>query len=152
MHITMEWLVGKVKDGTDGWKNVKVCSHVKQCALCKIVYSMEEHVFIVKIFHQTSSFVMVPRQFWRIFNRWQAAAKSAITCVVQKSELTGNVCNNKKGVVGRHRSACTQDNVAHVHELLLQSPRKSVTQCSQSLCIKRTSTHTIRGWDLSLYP
>jgi hypothetical protein len=75
----------------------------------------------------------------------QAQAGSAIICVIQKFELTGSVCD-KKGVVGRHRTACTQDIFAHiyaVYALLLWSPRKSVTQCSQSPCIKRMSTDFI---------
>jgi hypothetical protein len=43
----------------------------------------------------------------------------------------------KKGVVGRFKSACVQDNIARVCKMILQSPRKSVTQCSQSLGITK---------------
>jgi hypothetical protein len=48
----------------------------------------------------------------------QAPESYAIICMVQKFELTGSICNNKKGVVGRYRSAHVQDNVAHTHEML----------------------------------
>jgi hypothetical protein len=108
-------------------------------------------VFIVKTFYQTSNFVTVQRQFQRKSNMQQAPARSAVSHLVQKIELTGSVCDNKKGVVGRHRPACMQDSVSRVHEALLQSPRKSVTRCCQSLVIKRT-THTIMRGDLTLYP
>jgi hypothetical protein len=53
----------------------------------------------------------------------QAVARSAISHLVQKFELTGSVCD-KKDTVGKHRSAGTEDNVAHVHEVLLWSTRK----------------------------
>jgi orotate phosphoribosyltransferase-like protein len=86
-----------------------------------------------------SSFVRVQRE--RKFNRQQVPASSTVRWLVQKFELTGSVCNNKKVLVERHRSACMQDNIAHVCEVLLQSLRKSVTQYSQLLGIKR-STHT----------
>jgi len=80
-----------------------------------MVYSVEECVFIVKTFYKTS-FVTVQRQFQRKFNRQQAPVRSAISCLVQKFELTGSVCNNEKGAVGRHRSSHTQDSVAYVHK------------------------------------
>jgi len=71
--------------------------------------------------------------------------------LVQTYELSGSVCNDKEDVVGRHISAFIQDSVACACEVLLWSPRKSVTQCSQSLGIKPTSTQTIKqqtGFDV----
>jgi hypothetical protein len=123
----------------------------KQSALCNMAYGVEECMFIIKTFYQTCSFVTVQRQFQRKFNTRQAPARLAISRLVQKFESTGSVCDNKKGVVGRHRSARMQGNVARTHEALLRSPRKSVTRCSQSLGMK-TSTHTIMRRDLTLYP
>jgi len=52
--------------------------------LCEMAHGVEEHVFIVKIFYQTISFVTVQRQFWRKFSRWQAPAVFAIIDLVQK--------------------------------------------------------------------
>jgi len=69
--------------------------------------------------------VTVQRQFWRIFNRQQAPARSIFIHLVQKFQLTDRVCDNKKGVVGK------QDFIAHVCNMLLWSPRKFLTQCSQ---------------------
>jgi hypothetical protein len=100
-----------------------------------MAYSVEERVFIVKTFYQTSSFVTVQRQFPRKLNMRQAPARSAISRLVQKFELTAIVCDKKKDVVRRHRSATTQDSVARVREALLRSPRKSVTRCFQLLGI-----------------
>jgi hypothetical protein len=71
----------------------------------------------------------------------QAPARSVIRCLVQKFELTGSVCDNKKSVVVRHMPKRTQDTVAHVCEALFLNPRKSVTRCSQSLGNERKSTH-----------
>jgi len=53
-------------------------------------------MFIVII----SSFVTVPRQFRMKFNRQQVPARSAISYLVQKYELSGSVCGNNKGMVG----------------------------------------------------
>jgi hypothetical protein len=71
-------------------------------------------VFVVKTLYQTISFVTVQRQFQRKFNRQQVLARCAISHLVQKYGLPGSVCNKKKGVVGRHRSACVQDSVSCV--------------------------------------
>jgi len=71
---------------------------------------------------------------------------------MHRFKSTGSVCDNKKGMVGRHRSARTQDSVAPVREVLPRSPRRTVPRYSQSLGMKRTSTHSIRWWDLTLYP
>jgi hypothetical protein len=90
-------------------------------------------------------------QFLRKFTRHQAPTRSVSNHLIQKFELTAGVCDNKKGVVGRHRSACV-DRVACVCKALLQSLSNSVTLCSQSLSIKRTSTHSIMKQDLTLYP
>jgi hypothetical protein len=48
--------MGKVKGGITGCGNVRSSQLRKQHALWKMAYSMEEHVFIVKTFYQTSSF------------------------------------------------------------------------------------------------
>jgi hypothetical protein len=79
---------------------------------------MEECIFIFKTFYQTSSYVTVQRQFQRKFIRLQAPAGSAIVHLVQKVELTGSGCDNK-GMVGKHRSVHTRDNVACVLKALL---------------------------------
>jgi hypothetical protein len=100
MRTAIEWLVGKVKGSTTGCRTVRSLQLSKQHTLCKMAYSVEELVFIVKTFYQTSSFVTVQRQFQRKFNMQQAPVSSA-SCLVQKFELTGCVCNNSKGVVGR---------------------------------------------------
>jgi len=71
--------------------------------------------------------------------------------MVQRFELTGSLCDNKTGVVRRHRSACMQDSDARVREALLWRPRKSVTRCSKALGVE-TSTHTIMLRDSTLYP
>jgi len=63
-------------------------------------------VFIVKTFYQTSSFVTVQRVSDEI---WQDKHQPDL-----QSELSGSVCNIKKGVVGRYRSACMHDSVAHL--------------------------------------
>jgi hypothetical protein len=80
----------------------------------------------------------------------QAPARYAVRCLVQKFELTGSVCDNKNGVVGRHGSAYMQDIVAHVCKVLLESEktcdmRFPVTQ------YQRTSTPTTMQQDLTLY-
>jgi len=38
--------MGKTKGGTTGCGNNRRLQLSKQCTLCKIVYSMEEHVFV----------------------------------------------------------------------------------------------------------
>jgi hypothetical protein len=53
--------VGKAKDYTTGYTNVRSLELSKQCALHKMAYSMKELVFIVKTFYHTSSFVMVQK-------------------------------------------------------------------------------------------
>jgi hypothetical protein len=52
----------------------------------------------------------VLKYFQRKFNSQEAPARSASSCLVQKYELTGSVCDNKTGVMGRHRSANMQGN------------------------------------------
>jgi hypothetical protein len=84
----------------DAGISVRSLSLSEQNTLCKIVYSLEKHVF-VRTLHQISCTVTVKRKFWRKFNRQMAPATSAISHLVQKFELNGNVCGNKKGVVGR---------------------------------------------------
>jgi hypothetical protein len=120
--------------------------------VCKMVQSMKEYMFIVEPFYQTSSFVWVQRPLWRKFNRWQAPPRYAIIYLVQKTELIGSVCKNKKGVVGMYRSSHTWENAACVHETLFYSLRISVTWCSQSCSIKQASTDTIMWENLTLYP
>jgi len=56
MPTTVEWLVEKGKGGTIGFRNAQSLQLSKQHALCKMVYSVEEHMFIVKTFYQSSSF------------------------------------------------------------------------------------------------
>jgi hypothetical protein len=106
----------------------------KQHALCKMAYSMEACVLIVKTIYQTSSFVTVSEEIQ------QAPARSSISNLVQKFKLTGKVCDNKKGVVGRHISACMQANIVYMKCCF--GVLKSVILCCQLLGIKRTSTHT----------
>jgi hypothetical protein len=124
MCATMEWLERKERGSTTGCRNVRSLQPSKQHALCKIVNSIEEHVF-VKSFYQTCSFVTVQRQLWRKFNRWQSPVRFGISHLAQKFD--GSVCDDKKGVVGRYRSTCIKDTVVCVHKVLLWSPRKSVT-------------------------
>jgi hypothetical protein len=56
-------------------------------------------------------------------------------------ELIGSVCNNKKGVVIRHRSAHTQDNIVHIHETLLFSLTRFVTVFPVAWYQKNINTH-----------
>jgi hypothetical protein len=76
----------------------------------------------------------------------QAPARSAISRLVQKFELTGSVCGNKKSVIGRHRSSRTRYNVAREREALLRCPRKCVTRCIQLLGIN--TRHHATGFDV----
>jgi len=41
-HATMEWLVGKVKNGTTGYRDFRNLQLSKQSALCKMTYNMEQ--------------------------------------------------------------------------------------------------------------
>jgi len=66
-----------VKGGTTGCGIVRSLRLSKQCT-----YSVQESMFIVKTFYKTSNFVAVQREFQRKFNRWQAPARSAISCLV----------------------------------------------------------------------
>lgn len=91
--------------------------------------------------HFTCSFVTVQRQFQTKLSMQQAPARSAISRLARKFELTGSVCDSKKDVVGRHGSTCTQGSAACVRETLFQNLRKSVTECSESFGIERTSTY-----------
>jgi hypothetical protein len=52
-------------------------------------------------------------------NRRQAPARSAVSRLVAKRELTRSVCDNEKGMPRRHTSARTQDNAACAREELL---------------------------------
>jgi hypothetical protein len=113
-----------------------------------MAYSTEEHVFTVKEFYQASSVMTVQTQFHRKFKKQYAPIRPTISHLVQKFELTGSVCDNKKGVVRMYRSAYTQDNDAHIHEVLLWSPRISVTECSQLLGINKY--HHVIGYNISL--
>jgi len=78
----MEWLVGKVECGATGCGYIMSFLLSKQHTLCRMTYCIEGHVFIVKTFYHTSSFVTVQRQFQRNFNRWQAPARSAASHLV----------------------------------------------------------------------
>jgi hypothetical protein len=49
-------------------------SEVWSCALCKMAYGREEHVFIVKTFYQTNSLVTLKKQFLRKLNRQQVVS------------------------------------------------------------------------------
>jgi hypothetical protein len=89
------------------------------------------------------------RQFQRKFNMWQGPARSAISHLIQKFELTRSVRNNRKGVTRRHKPARMQDNIACVHEALLQSPRKCGTMFPVTHSQYQTNINT---WDLMLYP
>jgi hypothetical protein len=85
--------------------------------------------------------VTLQRQFQGKFNTQQAPARSAISHLVQKFESTGSVCDKKKGVVGRHRSAHMWDSVDRVHEALLWSLRKSDTMFPVTWYQKNINTH-----------
>jgi len=50
MLSTMERLMEKIQGGTSGCRNVRSLKLSEQHSLCKMVYSMEDCVFIVKIF------------------------------------------------------------------------------------------------------
>jgi len=52
----MKLLVGRVKGGTTGCRNVRSLQESKQRPLCKMAYSVEEHVFTVKTLHETNRF------------------------------------------------------------------------------------------------
>jgi hypothetical protein len=49
--------MGKVKGGSNGCGNFRRFQLSKQDAVCKMVQSMKEYMFIVEPFYQTSSFV-----------------------------------------------------------------------------------------------
>jgi hypothetical protein len=71
-----------------------------------MAYNMEESVFATKYFTK----LVVLSQCKDNFRGYSTGERNTLTksetsCLIQKYELTGSVCNNKKGVDGRHESA-----------------------------------------------
>jgi len=126
-RATIGSVLGKVNIGNSGCRDVPNLQPSKHCALCKMACSVEERVFIVK----TCSYGAVQGQIRMKFNRRHARTRSAVSCLVHKSELTDSGCDNKKGMMGRHRSARTQGNFTRVREELHGIPTRSVPRFSQ---------------------
>jgi len=111
--------------------------------------TVEECVFTVRTFYQTSSSVAVKRQFQKKFYRQKAPATSAISCLVQKSEVTGSICDNKERVV--------EDTSQHTHRILLLMYVKCHFRVQENLLHYIPShmviirTHTIMQW-VTMYP
>jgi len=57
--------MGKGKGSTARCRNVRNLQLSKQHALRKMAYNVEEHVFTVKTFYQTHSFVIMQRLLQR---------------------------------------------------------------------------------------
>jgi hypothetical protein len=72
-----------------------------EAAVIKMAYTTEQCVFLVKRFYQTASVIMVQREFRVKFLCRKAPSRSAINRLVNKFEVTGNMIDNKKGVVGK---------------------------------------------------
>jgi hypothetical protein len=55
----------------------------------------------------------------------------------------GCVIDNKKGVVSKQKSVRTLENIHHVQQALMKSPRKSVKRLSQQLNLEVSSIYRI---------
>ncbi len=70
--------------------------------------------------------------------------------IVHKFERRGSVADAPKA--GRPRSSRSDENVSSLHEMLLNSPEKSVRRSSSETGIPKTCVHDIIKKDLKLYP
>jgi hypothetical protein len=106
-HVTVQKTHSGMTSGksTTGCRSVRSFQLDKWHMLCKMVYSIEEHMFTVKTFYQISSFVRIQRQFlskWK-GNRHQQDLQVLINwyCLWQQKR-----CGGKAPVSMMHTEQC----------------------------------------------
>jgi hypothetical protein len=104
-----------------------------EAAVIKMAHSIQQRVFLAKRFNQTASVITVQREFRVKFEYGKAQRQSVTNRLVNKFEKTGNVIDNKKGVVGKKKSLRTPENIHRVEQALNQRPKKSKTSSSTQL-------------------
>jgi hypothetical protein len=74
------------------------------------------------------------------FELKKTPSRSEIKILLNKSETTGRVMDNKVGVVGVMKSVVTPENIYHFEQALTQSLAKSVKHLSRQLNLGASPT------------
>jgi hypothetical protein len=106
-----------------------------EAAVINIVYSIEQHVFLVARFYQTTSIIMILYALWVKLECRKVPSRSAINRAVNKFEMARSMINNKEGVIDNKNSVRTPGNVHCVEQVWTQNPKKFVKHLSQQLIL-----------------
>ena len=117
-------------------------------------WSMEQKIFCVKTYYETTSFQIVQARFRRKFSFNKFPNRTQIFKLVKKFETHGT-CGDRR-VTGSSPSGPpitirTPDNVTRVQESVGRSPSKSLRRWSQGACTLLDILFLIRGQTIADY-
>ena len=145
---------------------LKLSRHVVYREICYVkgiielfskMWSTEQKIAMVELFHKHQNYSIVRRKFAARFGFVGRRAKEApcqktIQRVVENFKNKGTVLSDKHGRSGRLRTVRTTEKIAEVRESVTRSPKKSLEVRRQELGISKQMTAVILKQELKLFP